>query len=78
MSLKIPDGLVVSVSGLRGRVGDPLTPELVCGLAAAFGAFVGRSAGAGVARGGEILKKTYETRPMTQSFLRTRELKFLK
>ena len=34
---------MVSVSGFRGRVGDPLTPELVCLLATAFGAFVKRS-----------------------------------
>ncbi len=31
---------MVSVSGIRGRIGDPLTPELVCGAAAAFGAFL--------------------------------------
>ena len=31
---------MVSVSGMRGRVGAPLTPELVCGVAAAFGAFM--------------------------------------
>ena len=31
---------MVSVSGFRGRVGDPLTPELVAGVAAAFGAFL--------------------------------------
>jgi phosphomannomutase len=37
---------MVSVSGFRGRVGDGLTPELVAGLAAAFGAFV-RAAGHG-------------------------------
>jgi phosphomannomutase len=55
MPLIIPDGLVVGVSGFRGRVGEPLTPELVCGLAAAFGAFVRRSAGLGDARGGDIL-----------------------
>jgi phosphomannomutase len=29
---------MVSVSGVRGRVGDPLTPELVCAVASAFGA----------------------------------------
>ena len=40
MPLVLPDGLMVSVSGFRGRVGEPLTPELVAGLAAAFGAFV--------------------------------------
>ena len=33
---------MVSVSGFRGRVGNPLTPELVAGLAAAFGAFLQR------------------------------------
>ena len=31
--------LMVSVSGIRGRVGDGLTPELVAGYAAAFGAW---------------------------------------
>lgn len=45
MPLDLPPGLMVSVSGIRGRVGDPLTPELVCGAAAAFGAFL-RSEGA--------------------------------
>ncbi|MBK6488179.1 MAG: phosphoglucosamine mutase [Gemmatimonadetes bacterium] len=33
------DGLMVSVSGVRGRVGEALTPEVVCQFAAAFGAF---------------------------------------
>jgi phosphomannomutase len=37
---------MVSVSGFRGRVGQTLTPELVAGLAAAFGAYV-RSTGHG-------------------------------
>lgn len=45
MPLDLPPGLMVSVSGIRGRVGNPLTPELVCGAAAAFGAFL-RSEGA--------------------------------
>src|SRR5688572_26550429 len=31
---------MVSVSGFRGRVGAPLTPELITGVAAAFGAFL--------------------------------------
>lgn len=31
---------MVSVSGFRGRVGDPLTPELVAGLGAAYGTFL--------------------------------------
>lgn len=33
------DGLMVSVSGVRGRVGEALTPEVACQFAAAFGAF---------------------------------------
>jgi phosphomannomutase len=33
------EGLMVSVSGVRGRVGEALTPEVVCQFAAAFGAF---------------------------------------
>ena len=40
MPLQLPDDLMVSVSGFRGRVGDPLTPELIAGVAAAFGAFL--------------------------------------
>src|SRR3954468_18787260 len=32
-------GLMVSVSGIRGRVGDALTPEVVARYAAAFGAW---------------------------------------
>ena len=38
---------MVSVSGVRGRVGATLTPELMAGLAAAFGAFVRREDGDG-------------------------------
>src|SRR5262245_28344985 len=33
------DGLMVSVSGIRGRVGESLTPEVVAAYAAAFGAW---------------------------------------
>ena len=32
-------GLMVSVSGIRGRVGDALSPEVVARYAAAFGAW---------------------------------------
>lgn len=46
MPVQLPANLMVSVSGIRGRVGDPLTPELVAGVAAAFGAFL-RSEGRG-------------------------------
>ncbi len=41
------DGLMVSVSGIRGRVGESLTPEVVARYAAAFGAW---AAGAGHSR----------------------------
>jgi phosphomannomutase len=40
MPLQIPPDLIVSVSGVRGRVGEALTPELVVGVASAFGAFL--------------------------------------
>lgn len=40
MPILLPDDLMVSVSGFRGRVGDALTPELVAGLAACYGAFL--------------------------------------
>jgi phosphomannomutase len=42
MPLLLPSDLMVSVSGVRGRVGPSLTPELVAGVAAAFGAFLRR------------------------------------
>lgn len=38
MPIRLPDNLMVSVSGVRGRVGDPLTPELMAGIGAALGA----------------------------------------
>src|SRR5919197_3664578 len=34
-----PEGLMVSVSGIRGRVGEALTPEVVATYAAGFGAW---------------------------------------
>jgi phosphomannomutase len=40
MPVLLPDDLMVSVSGVRGRVASPLTPELMSGIAAAFGAFL--------------------------------------
>lgn len=42
MPVQLPSDLMVSVSGFRGRVGAPLTPELVGAVAAAFGAFLRR------------------------------------
>jgi phosphomannomutase len=38
--MEFPESLVVSVSGVRGRVGVDLTPDVVTGFAAAFGTFV--------------------------------------
>lgn len=46
MPVHLPPDLMVSVSGFRGRVGRPLTPELVTAVAAGFGAFL-RETGAG-------------------------------
>ncbi len=40
MPINFPDGLVVSVSGFRGIVGTAVTPELIAGLSAAYGAFL--------------------------------------
>ena len=40
MPIVFPPDLMVSVSGFRGKVGHPLTPELVTSLAAGFGAFL--------------------------------------
>lgn len=40
MPVSLPADLMVSVSGFRGRVGAPLTPDLVTSVAAAFGAFM--------------------------------------
>lgn len=40
MPISLPSDLVVSVSGFRGKVARPLTPELIASLAAAFGAFL--------------------------------------
>jgi phosphomannomutase len=40
MSFEIPGDLMVSVSGVRGRVGGGLTPEVVARFAAAFGSWL--------------------------------------
>jgi phosphomannomutase len=41
--MSVYEGLIISVSGLRGRVGEALTPEVVARFAAGFGAWaVGR------------------------------------
>ena len=40
MPISLPDDLMVSVSGFRGRVGESVTPELVAGLAASYGTFL--------------------------------------
>ena len=43
MPIHLPEGLMVSVSGVRGRVGESLTPELMTGISAAFGAHLRES-----------------------------------
>ena len=43
-------GLMVSVSGVRGRVGAGLTPEIVAAYAAGFGAWAKSNAKVGGAR----------------------------
>ncbi len=40
MSFQIPEGLMVSVSGVRGRVGESLTPDVVTRFTAALGAYL--------------------------------------
>lgn len=47
MPVLLPADLMVSVSGVRGRVGAPLTPELMAGIAAAFGGFLRAEGGTG-------------------------------
>ncbi|HSJ16438.1 MAG TPA: phosphoglucosamine mutase [Longimicrobiales bacterium] len=45
MAFEIPKELMVSVSGVRGRVGEGLTPEVVARFAAAFGAYLRKHTG---------------------------------
>jgi phosphomannomutase len=54
MPLSFPPGLMVSVSGFRGTLGDVLTPELMATLAAGFGAFLKEEAGSGREGRGEL------------------------
>jgi phosphomannomutase len=44
------EGLMVSVSGVRGRVGEALTPEIIAQFAAGFGAWARQNAKGGRAR----------------------------
>jgi phosphomannomutase len=46
----VTDGLMVSVSGVRGRVGDALTPEVVATFAAGFGAWAHGGSARGAVR----------------------------
>jgi phosphomannomutase len=43
MPVQFPPDLIASVSGFRGRVGAPLTPELIASLASGFGAWLAQS-----------------------------------
>jgi phosphomannomutase len=45
MAFEIPGDLMVSVSGVRGRLGEGLTPEVITRFAAAFGAYLREGAG---------------------------------
>jgi phosphomannomutase len=45
MPYHIPQDLMVSVSGVRGRVGQALTPEVVARFASAFGAYLNDRSG---------------------------------
>jgi phosphomannomutase len=45
MAFEIPSDLMVSVSGVRGRVGAGLTPEVVARFASAFGSYVRERSG---------------------------------
>ncbi len=45
------EGLMVGVSGVRGRVGEALTPEVVARFAAAFGAWAAAGSAGGRAKG---------------------------
>jgi phosphomannomutase len=44
------EGLMVSVSGVRGRVGEALTPEVIAKFAAGFGAWARKRSGGGKAK----------------------------
>jgi phosphomannomutase len=46
MAGQLPAELMVSVSGVRGRVGEALTPEIVVRFATAFGAWIRDTRGA--------------------------------
>jgi phosphomannomutase len=45
MAFEIPSDLMVSVSGVRGRVGEGMTVEVVARFAAAFGAYIREKSG---------------------------------
>lgn len=45
MAFEMPSDLMVSISGIRGRVGESLTPEVVSRFAAAFGSYLRETTG---------------------------------
>src|SRR5881392_314588 len=55
------DGLMVSVSGIRGRVGEALTPEIVARYAAGFGAW---ASGQGASRSVVVGRDSRVSGPM--------------
>jgi phosphomannomutase len=66
MAFEIPADLMVSVSGVRGRVGEGLTPEVMARFASAFGAYVRERSGK--ARPRVILAR--DTRTSGEMFVR--------
>ncbi|UCC72992.1 MAG: phosphoglucosamine mutase [Gemmatimonadota bacterium] len=62
--MDFPGSLIVSVSGIRGRVGIDLTTELVTGFAAAFGDYVRRQGW------GDHLVVARDSRPSGPEFVR--------
>jgi phosphomannomutase len=64
--MDLPKDLMVSVSGVRGRVGEALTPEVVTHVAAAFGAWAREAA----AHAGASLVVARDSRPSGDMFVR--------
>ena len=63
----LPDGLIVSVSGIRGRVGIDLTPDVVARFAAAFGTYAKRRGWGGA--GEDRLALARDSRPSGPALL---------
>lgn len=62
--MDLPDGLIISVSGIRGRVGVDINPAVIAGFAAAFGSY---AQGQGW---GDRLAIARDSRPSGPAFVR--------